>query len=75
MVFANKALLSGQGVSAPFFVTGYQCLVTAALCFVLSSAGPYVPGVNLPPPTVQPKLMLKVGDGKRERGGKGGCGA
>ncbi|KAF0305930.1 GDP-fucose transporter 1 [Amphibalanus amphitrite] len=60
MVFANKALLSGQGVSAPFFVTGYQCLVTSAMCFAFSSLGPYVPGVNLPPPTVKPKLMLQV---------------
>ena len=60
MVFANKALLSGQGVSAPFFVTGYQCLVTAALCFVFSSAGRFIPGVNLPEPTVKAKLMLQV---------------
>lgn len=60
MVFANKALLSGQGVNAPFFITGYQCLVTAALCFGFSTAGPFLPGVNLPPPTVKPKLLLKV---------------
>lgn len=37
-VFVNKALLSSQTVSldAPLFVTWYQCVVSAAICFTLS---------------------------------------
>lgn len=37
-VFVNKALLSSQIVSldAPLFVTWYQCVVSATICFSLS---------------------------------------
>jgi hypothetical protein len=37
-VFVNKALLSSQTLSldAPLFVTWYQCVVSAAICFMLS---------------------------------------
>ncbi|XP_023714641.1 GDP-fucose transporter 1 isoform X1 [Cryptotermes secundus] len=37
-VFVNKALLSSQTVSldAPLFVTWYQCVVSATICFILS---------------------------------------
>lgn len=37
-VFVNKALLSSQTVNldAPLFVTWYQCVVSAAICFSLS---------------------------------------
>lgn len=37
-VFVNKALLSSQtvGLDAPLFVTWYQCVVSAAICFTLS---------------------------------------
>jgi hypothetical protein len=37
-VFVNKALLSSQTVSldAPLFVTWYQCVVSATICFTLS---------------------------------------
>jgi len=37
-VFVNKALLSSQTVNldAPLFVTWYQCVVSATICFSLS---------------------------------------
>lgn len=37
-VFVNKALLSSKAISldAPLFVTWYQCVVSATICFTLS---------------------------------------
>lgn len=40
-VFVNKALLSGDTVNldAPLFVTWFQCVVSAAICYALSHLG------------------------------------
>ena len=38
LVFLNKSLLSGQvSVDAPLFVTCFQCVVTAAVCYAIVS--------------------------------------
>ncbi|XP_037077419.1 GDP-fucose transporter 1-like isoform X2 [Pollicipes pollicipes] len=61
MVFANKTLLSNKGLTAPFFITGYQCLVTAAMCALLSTVGRFLPAAaSLPDPSPQPRVLLQV---------------
>ena len=41
LVFVNKVLLSADSVSipAPMFITWYQCVVTALICWGLGLAG------------------------------------
>jgi GDP-fucose transporter C1 len=41
MVYLNKILLSNEeaSISAPMFVTWYQCVITAAICVVLGNLG------------------------------------
>lgn len=41
MVYLNKILMSNEGVSinAPLFVTWFQCLVTAIICFIAGKCG------------------------------------
>lgn len=41
MVYLNKMLMSNDGISidAPLFVTWYQCIVTAAICFLAGKCG------------------------------------
>ena len=42
MVFMNKYLLSrSTSIPAPFFVTWYQCVVTAFICWALGKIGKY----------------------------------
>lgn len=45
-VFVNKALLSSDAVNldAPLFVTWFQCVVSAAICFVMSKLSQLCPG-------------------------------
>ncbi|XP_033109614.1 GDP-fucose transporter 1-like [Anneissia japonica] len=47
LVFLNKYLLSSEDLklSAPIFVTCYQCIVTVLLCVLLSILGHIFPGV------------------------------
>ncbi len=41
LVFVNKALLSGQAsVDAPLFITWYQCVITAAMCYGIAALPP-----------------------------------
>jgi len=44
-VFVNKALLSGKEVNlnAPMFVTWYQCIVSTAICFAMSTLSKIFP--------------------------------
>ncbi len=38
LVFVNKALLSGDiTVDAPLFITWYQCMITAAVCYLIKT--------------------------------------
>mmetsp|Transcript_12622 Transcript_12622/g.17912 ORF Transcript_12622/g.17912 Transcript_12622/m.17912 type:complete len:376 (+) Transcript_12622:176-1303(+) len=41
MVYLNKILMSNEGVSinAPLFVTWYQCIITALICYVAGLVG------------------------------------
>lgn len=41
MVYLNKVLMSNDGISieAPLFVTWYQCLITALICYVAGLVG------------------------------------
>ena len=41
MVYLNKALMSGENVSipAPLFVTWFQCVITALICWVAGEVG------------------------------------
>nr|CAG4640956.1 EOG090X081X [Eulimnadia texana] len=67
LVFVNKALLSGSSepgkakLDAPLFVTWFQCVVTVAICLVLSFAAKLTPNlVKFPSMTVDVQVMLKV---------------
>lgn len=60
MVFANKALLSGYQLRAPFFITGFQCVVTVAICACSSFLSPFVTFVSLPATTVQLSHLFTV---------------
>lgn len=67
MVFVNKSLLSGQGnLSAPFFVTWFQCVVTVAGCYALlalSRAAPRMfsfPDIEFKPAVAKQVLPLSV---------------
>ncbi|KAJ8894677.1 hypothetical protein PR048_007342 [Dryococelus australis] len=68
-VFVNKALLSGATVNldAPLFVTWYQCVVSAAICFTLSRLTKMFPdrfsfpdGSPLDPEVVKKVVPLSV---------------
>lgn len=41
MVYLNKVLMSSEGISigAPLFVTWFQCIVTALICYVAGEVG------------------------------------
>ena len=41
MVYLNKALMSSEGISidAPLFVTWFQCIVTAIICYIAGEVG------------------------------------
>mmetsp|Transcript_6538 Transcript_6538/g.8494 ORF Transcript_6538/g.8494 Transcript_6538/m.8494 type:complete len:376 (+) Transcript_6538:149-1276(+) len=43
MVYLNKILMSSEGISipAPLFVTWFQCVVTALICWVAGKVGEY----------------------------------
>ncbi|KAF2364400.1 Sugar phosphate transporter domain [Trinorchestia longiramus] len=48
MVFLNKSILGtakGGKDDAPLFVTWFQCVITVAICFVLSRSSVLLPGV------------------------------
>ncbi|CAJ0587949.1 unnamed protein product, partial [Mesorhabditis spiculigera] len=62
LVFLNKYLLSGQDqLDAPLFVTWYQCVVTVALCFLLSKLSQSFPNtVHFPKMYLDQKLSREV---------------
>ena len=44
MVYLNKALMSSEGISipAPLFVTWYQCVITAIICWGAGKIGEHM---------------------------------
>ncbi|XP_053720618.1 GDP-fucose transporter 1 isoform X1 [Synchiropus splendidus] len=66
MVFLNNYLLDSKELSAPLFVTFFQCLVTVVLCWLmqlLSTACPWLvdfPSVKFNPKTSREVLPLSV---------------
>mmetsp|Transcript_5643 Transcript_5643/g.8198 ORF Transcript_5643/g.8198 Transcript_5643/m.8198 type:complete len:358 (-) Transcript_5643:194-1267(-) len=49
MVYVNKLLMSNDGISvpAPLFVTWYQCIITAAICYVAGLFGEKARGTTI----------------------------
>lgn len=63
LVFINKHLLSSQDVKldAPVFVTCFQCIVTVALCIVLSYLTAMLPSViSFPSVSLELSIMKEV---------------
>ncbi|XP_063243903.1 GDP-fucose transporter 1 [Bacillus rossius redtenbacheri] len=63
-VFVNKALLSGATINldAPLFVTWYQCVVSATICFTLSRLTKTFPNIFSFPDgsPLDPEVIKKV---------------
>lgn len=61
MVFLNNYLLDNKELDAPLFVTFYQCVVTAGLCWVMQLLSRFCPGiVDFPSVTFNLKTSREV---------------
>lgn len=63
LVFLNKYLLSSKDLQldAPLFVTWFQCVVTVALCILLSIGARLFPNViSFPEFKIEPKIVREV---------------
>ena len=66
LVFVNKVLLSTESVSipAPMFITWYQCVVTALICWVLGIMGRGAPEgtflAQFPEPSFEPSKAIRI---------------
>jgi len=68
LVFINKALLSGQSdgthsskLDAPMFVTWFQCVVTVALCVIMTCISKMFPSYSsFPSIAVDYSIMMKI---------------
>merc|ERR1711916_31019 len=64
LVFVNKVVMTSDGVSipAPLFVTWFQCVFTAALCYLMGhlSNGNILPKGQFPTQVLDPAVAAKV---------------